>query len=46
MNTIETIVKDSKCLKDPVISINKITPVIGALTIAVNNPAIANITKL
>ena len=43
---IETTVSESKWLKEPVISIIKTIPVIGALTIAVKYPAIARIIKL
>ena len=43
---IDTIDNGSRLLKEPVISIIKIIPVIGALTIAVKYPAIDNMIKL
>ena len=43
---IDTIDNGSRWLKEPVISIIKIIPVIGALTIAVKYPAIDNMIKV
>ena len=43
---IDTTESDNKCVNDPVISVIRIIPVIGALTIAVKYPAIEIIIKL